>query len=100
MELRDYQIESEGQLRVGYRSHRAQLLVAPTGSGKTVVAAHILKQARDKGTRSAFVVDRINLVDQTSDVLDSYGIDHGIVQANHWRRRGEQPIQVCSAQTL
>ncbi len=99
--LRPYQIEAVDQLRAGYRAgHRSQLLVAPTGAGKTAIAAHLMAEARRKQTRTAFVVDRVNLVDQTSAVLDNYGIDHGIIQAGHWRNRGYEYLQVCSAQTL
>jgi DNA repair protein RadD len=99
--LRPYQVEATDRLRAGYRAgHRAQILVAPTGAGKTAMATHIMDEARKKGTRVAFVVDRINLVDQTSAMLDAHGIDHGIIQAGHWRSRMYEPIQVCSAQTL
>ena len=99
--LRPYQLESVEALRQGIRDgHRAQLLVAPTGAGKTVMAAHLLGEAQRRGSRASFVVDRVSLVDQTSMTLDRYGIDHGVVQAGHWRRRGSTPIQVCSAQTL
>ena len=59
-----------------------------------------MDEARKKGSRIAFVVDRVNLVDQTSAVPRLYGIPHGVIQAGHWRRRMYEPIQVCSAQTL
>lgn len=99
--LRDYQVQSVEGLRDGFRDgHRSQLLVAPTGAGKTVMAAYVMAEAKRKNTRTAFVVDRVNLVDQTSATLDHYGIDHGVIQAGHWRRRLYEPIQVCSAQTL
>ena len=99
--LRPYQSESVQQLRDGFRSgHRSQLLVAPTGAGKTAIATHLMMQARERQTRTAFLVDRVNLVDQTSATLDRYGVPHGVVQAGHWRRTLYEPIQVCSAQTL
>lgn len=99
--LRDYQQAAVEGLREGYRNgHRAQVLGIPTGAGKTIIAAYLLGQTQQKGRRAAFVVDRVSLVDQTSAVLDRYGIDHGVVQANHWRRRGHELIQVCSAQTI
>ena len=102
VELRPtYQVPAVERLRAGYRQgHRSQLLVAPTGAGKTAIATYIMDEARKKGTRVAFVVDRINLVDQTSDVLDKYGIPHGVIQAGHWRRLDHELIQVCSAQTI
>jgi len=101
IELRPYQVDAVERLRQGIRDgHRSQVLVAPTGAGKTAIATYIMDEARKKGSRIAFVVDRVNLVDQTSAVLDSYGIPHGVIQAGHWRRRMYEPIQVCSAQTL
>lgn len=100
-QLRDYQIESVERLREGIRAgHRSQILCAPTGSGKTVIAAYLMEAANQKMSRAAFVVDRVNLVDQTSNVLQSYGLDHGVVQAGHWRFRPYERLQVCSAQTL
>lgn len=100
-ELRDYQRESVERLRQGIREgHRSQLLCAPTGSGKTVIAAFLMGEASRKFSHTAFVVDRVNLVDQTSAMLDVYGVDHGIIQAGHWRRRPQERVQVCSAQTL
>lgn len=100
-DLRDYQIESIAGLREGMRlGHKHQILMAPTGAGKTVIASYLMQKAIDKGTRVAFVVDRVSLVDQTSATLDHYRIPHGVVQANHWRRRSSEPVQICSAQTI
>lgn len=101
IQLRPYQIQAVERLRDGIRKgHRSQILVAPTGAGKTAIATYIMNEAKAKQARVAFVVDRVNLVDQTSAVLDAYGISHGVIQAGHWRRRGYEQIQVCSAQTL
>jgi DNA repair protein RadD len=100
-ELRDYQVESVERLRQGIREgHRSQLLCAPTGSGKTIIAAFLMSEANKKFSRVGFVVDRVNLVDQASAVLSDYGIDHGVIQAGHWRWMPAERIQVCSAQTL
>src|SRR5690242_13906378 len=99
--LRPYQQASIDGLRQGLRAgHRRQILCAPTGAGKTVIATDLMREAYGKGSRVAFIVDRVNLVDQTSEVLDSYGIAHGVVQAGHWRHRLYERIQVCSAQTI
>ena len=99
--LRDYQHEAIDALRDGYKAgHRCQILGSPTGSGKTIMSAYLLDQVYQKGNKAAFVVDRVSLVDQTSAVLDRYGIDHGVVQAQHWRWRPHENIQVCSAQTI
>lgn len=99
--LYDYQERAIEKLRENMRAGvKNQVLSAPTGSGKTLISAHLLMEALAKGTRSVFVADRISLIDQTSAVLDRYGISHGVIQANHWRWRPWERIQVASAQTL
>ncbi len=101
VELRDYQTESVAQLRAGIAAgKRKQVLVSPTGSGKTEIACYMLQEAARKLSRAMVIVDRVVLVDQTSQRLDQYGIPHGVVQAGHWRFRGWERLQVCSAQTL
>ena len=52
----------------------------PTGGGKTETAIGIIKRANAAGTRVAFIVDRNNLVRQTSERLYKYGVQHGIMQ--------------------
>lgn len=101
IELRPYQLDAVEALREGLRNgYKNQILCAPTGSGKTVIGAHLINECRKKGNRAIFVCDRINLIDQTSVRFDEFGIDHGIIQANHWRTRLYEPVQVASAQTL
>ena len=99
--LRDYQIKAIEELRNGVRDgHRCQILVAPTGAGKTVSASYLLNEAREKKSVAWFICDRVQLVDQTSTTLDRYGVPHGVIQANHWRWRPYEYVQVISAQTL
>ena len=99
--LRDYQGEAVELLRANIRSGiKNQILCMGTGSGKTVVAAYLAAECDKKMKRLVFVVDRIALIDQTSDTLDRYGIPHGIIQAQHWRFRPWERIQVASIQTL
>jgi DNA repair protein RadD len=57
-------------------------------------------QEAKKGIKVAMVLDRIVLVNQTSTRLSKYGINHGVMQQDHWRYRPYERIQVCSAQTL
>ncbi|WP_423207990.1 DEAD/DEAH box helicase [Paracoccus yeei] len=99
--LRPYQADAiENMRKCIHAGKRRILLVAGTGAGKTVIAAHMLKQASDKGLYATFIVDRVALVDQTSAVLDEYGIAHGIVQGINDRWMPRENVQVCSAQTL
>lgn len=101
LQLRDYQEAILGKLRQAFiDGHRAVVLVAPTGAGKTEMAMALLSATADRGNRAAMVLDRIVLCNQTSTRLDSYGFGHGVMQAGHWRFRPGERIQVCSAQTL
>ena len=101
IDLREYQLESVAALRRNIHEKVVnQILSAPTGSGKTVIAAHLLEECYKKMKRGIFVADRIALIDQTSETLDTYGIPHGIIQGNHWRFRPWERIQIASAQTL
>lgn len=99
--LRDYQSAAIEAARENIRKGiKRQILCAPTGAGKTVIALGMMKGAADVGARSAFIVDRSALVDQSSAALDLYGIDHGVMQADHWRSRPRAYVQLVSAQTL
>lgn len=101
MILRDYQEHSIRELGNALRAGiRAVCLMAPTGSGKTAIATEIIKRARAKGNRVMFVCDRVDLIDQTSAEFDAAGIEHGVIQADHWRTRPGVAVQVCSIQTL
>lgn len=101
LDLRDYQQQSLEALRQGFaEGKRAQILYAPTGAGKTEMAIALLEATKKRGNRAAMLLDRIILCDQTSQRLERYQIDHGVMQAGHWRYRPSENIQVCSAQTL
>lgn len=101
IDLRPYQTDSLEALRQGIREgHKHQILAAPTGSGKTVMGMSLVDEAAKRYSQTAFICDRISLVDQTSSMFDLYGISHGVIQAGHWRWRPNERIQVCSAQTL
>lgn len=101
VQLREYQTQAVELVREGIRAgHKRQVLMSPTGSGKTEIACFMLQEAQRKGSRAMFIVDRVVLVDQTSERLDRYNIPHGVIQAGHWRSRRHEPIQVCSAQTI
>ena len=100
MELYPYQIDCKEALRDNLRRGvKRQVLCAPTGSGKTVVAMSIVQDAMNKGSRVVFICDRQTLVNQTSDRFKEFGIPHGVAMGEHTFGRS-MPIQVASAQTL
>ena len=101
-EPRSFQVQAHEALRQGFRAgHKNQLIMAPTGAGKTYLGLRICNEATQKGKRAVFLCDRTTLIDQTSTVADRYGMyGHGIIQAKHWRRRPEELLQIASVQTI
>jgi len=99
---RDFQITAHEALRKGFREgHKNQLIMAPTGAGKTYLGLRICYEAMQRGKRAVFLCDRTTLINQTSSVADRYGlVDHGIIQADHWRRRPDKLLQIASVQTI
>jgi len=101
LQLREHQSSVIEKLRQGFKDgHRCQLLYAPTGFGKTEVAIYLMKATADNWKKAAMVLDRIVLIDQTSLRLTKYRIDHGVLQANHWKKDKTKKIQICSSQTI
>jgi len=99
---RPFQLSAHEALREGFRAgHKNQMLMAPTGAGKTYLGIRVAHEALVKGKKAIFLCDRSALINQTSATADGYGLAaHGIVQANHWRRNKDLPFQIASVQTL
>jgi superfamily II DNA or RNA helicase len=99
-DLRAYQSEIidrvVSEIAVG---HRRLLLVAPTGAGKTVIAAAIIAEAAKTGRKVLVMAHRREIIEQTHGKLYAFGIDAGIIQCGFAPRPG-QPVQVASIQTL
>ncbi len=100
--LRPYQERALADTRSAHASGKKRPMVQlPTGSGKTLLAAHIVRGALGKGRRVAFVVPALSLIDQTVAAFEAVGIHAvGVMQGCHERTDFDQPVQVCSAQTL
>ena len=101
IELRDYQHAGIEGLREKLRSGvRRIALVAPTGAGKTTIAASMIEGIQKKGKRCLFLAHRKELIDQCSARLDQFGIKHGVIQAKHPRTDPTRTVQVASISTL
>lgn len=99
--LYEFQADAVERLRENIRRGiKNQILCAPTGAGKTECALHLIAECFERGKRAVFVTDRISLLDQTSARMDRYSVPHGVIQANHWRWRPWDRIQVASIQTM
>ena len=93
---RDVIAKTAAEIQAG---KRRPLLVAPTGAGKTVIAAEIGAGAVQAGARALFLVHRRELVKQASAKLHALGLDHGIIAAG-FPTRPDEPVQIASIQTL
>jgi DNA repair protein RadD len=99
-EFRPYQrdvIERVNAEIVAGRRHI--LLVAPTGSGKTVIAAAFIADAVRRSRRVLFLAHRRELINQASRKLHAAGVDAGIILPGHPMRLTE-PVQVASIASL
>lgn len=100
MNLRPYQSDALHALRMSLaRGHRRPILPAPTGAGKTVVAAELVRLAREKGKRVLFIAPRRELIRQASEKFANVGVHHGIILAGH-PRTITPDVQIASFDTL
>ena len=98
--LRDYQLQAIEDVREEIRKGNKRIIIsAPTGSGKTVIAAQLIKLAVKKGSRVEFVADRRTLVDQTSKRFNDLGIKHGVLMGASSHDL-DLPVRISSAQTI
>ena len=101
LELRPHQTRAIDMLRQSLRAgNKHPVLAAPTGAGKTVIAAKLAINAVEKGKRVLFVCDRIKLVQQSLEAMDRFGIEVGVIQGRHERTKYSAPVQIASIQTL
>ena len=63
--LRDYQVDSIGQVQAAFQSgSKRVILCLPTGAGKTVIFSDIAARATEKGKRVAIITHRRELLSQ------------------------------------
>lgn len=100
MQLRDYQVSAIQGVADQFRSGKKRvLLVSPTGSGKTVMFAHLTKLATVKGSTTYIIVHRAELVQQVSEKLTQFGVPHGFISRG-FTPDPTQKVQVAMVQTL
>lgn len=97
--LRPYQSALISDTRDALRRVRSVLMVAPTGSGKTAIAAFMAGSARERGRSVWFIAHRDFLLEQTAKTFDKVGIPFGFIAAGRFQDRSE-PVQICSVGTL
>ena len=97
--LRPYQERLIGEARVAFRDHRAVMVQAPTGAGKTVLFAWLARASAGKGKRVCILAHRRELVRQASAKLDDMGVPHAVIVAGS-RSVQRATVSVASVQTL
>lgn len=80
------------------RGVKAPLIVAPTGAGKTVLAAAIV--AGNPDARILFLAPRRELIHQTCRKLDDVSVPYGVLLAGDKRTNLYARVQVASVDTL
>lgn len=102
MNLRDYQLNVLDQLDAAIaQGQRKLLLVAPTGSGKTVIASEFIRRRLAEYKRTVFLAHRREIIDQTSHKLTLNDVYHGIILAKRDDAlRPQALVQVASIGTL
>lgn len=98
MELRPYQAALIDRARDELKTVRRTLLVAPTGSGKTVMFSYIAGRVSGRQKRVGIFAHREELIGQIARTLNDFSVPHGIIAAGS-PPNPTQHVQVCSAQT-
>ena len=99
-ELRPYQIDFAAEFRRHVEEgYRRILGVAPTGSGKTVIAGEIIRQFKAEYKSTLFIAHRREIITQTSHKLQDIDIPHGIIMAGT-QPRSLELVQVAAIRTL
>ncbi len=100
--LRDYQKDVINQIYHHYKAGiKSVMLVSPTGSGKTLTATHIIRDAVSRGKRVLFIIHREPLVNQTVSTLHNYGVESvGYIKAGFPHANDTDRVIVASIQTL
>ena len=99
MQLRPYQrAAADAVVDAWSAGFHAPVIALPTGAGKTVTAAHLLRGIRDDvGLRTAWLTDREILMEQTRGELEACGLSVALVQAPSWKT---PPADVMAADVL
>ena len=101
MSLRHYQTDVADQVERLLGTAARPLIVAPTGSAKTIIGAEIINRVVARGDRVLVIAHTREIIHQTADKLIAAGVTPGIVLAGcESELRPMAAVQVASIQTL
>lgn len=99
--LRPYQEFAIDEIKYMFLSGKKRVcLVAPTGAGKTTIAAELIKRTIANGKRVLFMAHRTELIEQCAARLDTFNVPLGVIKSGTKRANPKAPVQVASVQTL
>lgn len=99
MQLREYQSDAIAKIRNAFAKGSKRICFQlPTGGGKTILAAFMIKNAVEKGNKVLFLVHLRELIEQTSEKLKLIGIKHGVIASGYTYH--DSPVQIAMIQTL
>ena len=104
IELREYQKDLLSRVQSKLQPDKARVMMQlPTGGGKTVIAAHLLKSWLAHGRNAVWLTHRKELVNQTRKMLSDTGI--AVYPGHGWGRGTPAPmihggVVILMAQTV
>ena len=103
MRLRHYQQEAVAGILGQFEKSNSTLAVLATGMGKTVIAAHVIKEMMKRG-RVMVIAHREELIQQAAEKIKLVtGVEPDIEMAGHYSNEGgmfkRSPIVVSTVQT-
>lgn len=100
IKLRDYQIDMISKARAALIETKKIVIVLATGGGKTAIASFMLKGASEKNHICWFVVNRIELIDQSVLAFERIGVKASVIASGRESEYDpKNKIQVVMIQT-
>ena len=102
VDLRPFQCNAVDEIETEIAGgKRRPILVAPTGSGKTIIGSAYIKRMIAAYKSVLVIAHRREIITQTSSKLTANGVRHGIILAGKEKDlRPMERVQVASIQTL
>lgn len=99
-QLRDYQLKIVTDIITNYSRVKGQVIVLPTGAGKSLLGGYLMKNKADYGQQSIWFVDRRKLVKQTVDAFNQdLDLECGVIM--HGERLNKQALaHIASTQSF
>jgi len=80
--LRNYQIELINNIRSQFAiGHNYVVAQSATGSGKTVIFTHIVKEASARGRKCLILTNRVELLEQAGGTFSNFGVKYENITA-------------------